>query len=79
MNKNPVGVYMTGAEAKAIRSKLGWSGEQMGRAIGLEGRYARQNYHQFESGLRGFSYAQAQLIRAYAEGYRPAVRETEAA
>jgi transcriptional regulator with XRE-family HTH domain len=71
MSKNPIGVYMTGEEAKAIRKELGWTIEQMGHAIGLEGAFTRQNYYQFEAGIRGFSVAQAHLLRAIHAGYRP--------
>jgi transcriptional regulator with XRE-family HTH domain len=62
-------VHMTPAEARAIREQLGWTLEETARNLGVGG--GRSNYFQFEMDppLRRFTFAQAQLMRAYAAGY----------
>jgi transcriptional regulator with XRE-family HTH domain len=61
-------VYMTPEEARAIRERLGWTLAETAEMMGVAG--GRQNYHQFEVGIRRFTFAQAELLRAYDHGYR---------
>lgn len=60
--------HMQPSEAIALREKLGWTLAETARQLGVKG--GRTNYWQFEHGIRRFTFAQAELLRAYAAGYR---------
>lgn len=60
-------IFMAPEEAKTIRARLGWSLEKTAGELGVKG--GRTNYWQFENGMRRFTFAQAELLRAYASGH----------
>lgn len=64
-------VYMTGAELKTARLRLGLTLEQMATMLGYQGAQRRQMQYDLEIGRRPIREPQRRLIEAYLEGYRP--------
>lgn len=62
---------MTPAELREARLTLGLTLAQMGRLLGYSGSGVMQAAHRLEAGERTIRPAQARLMRAYLEGYRP--------
>lgn len=62
---------MTPADLKAARHTLGLSLTQMARLLGYCGTHGAQQVRKMESGGRAIREAQALLVRAYLDGYRP--------
>lgn len=53
------------------RSALGLTLSQMAHMLGYEGEHTRQMMHSIETGKKALMPAQARLMMAYLEGYRP--------
>jgi transcriptional regulator with XRE-family HTH domain len=62
---------MTPANLKAARHTLGLSLTQMARLLGYTGTHGAQQVRKMESGNRAIREAQALLVQAYLDGYRP--------
>jgi transcriptional regulator with XRE-family HTH domain len=63
---------MTPANLKAARHTLGLSLNEMARLLGYTGTHGAQQVRKMESGNRAIREAQALLVQAYLDGYRPA-------
>lgn len=62
---------MTPSELKQARRSLGLSLSQMARMLGYDGAHGAQQVRRMESGERAIRGAQARLLEAYVDGYRP--------
>lgn len=63
---------MTPADFKKARETLGLTGHQFGILLGYEdSKNLRTQIHKMETGDRPIRGAQARLVTAYLEGYRP--------
>ena len=62
---------MTPATFKQARHKLGLSLSQAAHVLGYDGAHGAQQVRRMESGKRAIRGAQARLMWAYLEGYRP--------
>lgn len=69
MSREITETYLTPEEAKAIRLSLGWTLEHEAKMLGVKG--GRSNMALFERGERRFTFAMAELLKAYADGYVP--------
>ena len=63
---------MTPAEFKEARLSLGLSLSKCAVMLGYDGVHAKTQVHRMETGDREIRQAQARLMRAYLDGYRPA-------
>lgn len=63
---------MTPEEFKEARLTLGLTLEEMGAMLGYSGAHVRAQVYKMEAGERDVREAQARLVRAYLDGYRPA-------
>jgi hypothetical protein len=72
----PDAVILTGAEVRAIRKSLGFSGEYLARLLGYTGRWPRHYISAVEREVEGkhLSFAEANLLLAIVEGYTPAIK-----
>jgi len=62
---------MTPADLKKARHSFGLSLSQMALMLGYEGTDAQRMARHLEEGTRAIRPAQARLVRAYIDGYRP--------
>ena len=62
---------MTPQEFKEARYKLGISLAQMAPMLGYDGAHASTQIRKMETGDRTIRDAQARLVQAYLDGYRP--------
>lgn len=63
---------MTPSELKQAREALKFSHSQMARMLGYDAVKGAKKVRRMEKGARAISAAQARLVRAYLDGYRPA-------
>jgi len=62
---------MTPKELKQARQTLSLTLSQMAAMLGYEGEHAAQQVRKMEAGERSIRGAQARLVVAYLDGYRP--------
>ena len=62
---------MTPKRFQIARRRLGLNLSETATMLGYEGEHARSQVHHLETGRRTIRPAQARLIEAYLDGYRP--------
>lgn len=62
---------MTPQELKAAKHELGLTCTQMAKMLGYEGEHAGKQIRHMMAGERTIRAAQARLVQAYLDGYRP--------